>query len=43
MYARFKGNVWAVDLAEMESFSSKYKNIKYLLCVKDVFNKYTWG
>ena len=26
----------------MESFSSKIKNGKYLLCVIDVFNKYAW-
>ena len=37
VYVRFRGNTWAVDLAEMESLSSKYKNAKYLLCVIDVF------
>ena len=26
----------------MESLSSKNKNVKYILCVIDVFNKYTW-
>ena len=26
----------------MESFSSKNKNVKYLLCVIDVFTKYAW-
>ena len=30
VYARFKDNVWAADLAEMESLSSKNKNVKYL-------------
>ena len=39
---RFKDNIWAVDLAEMESLSSKNKNVKYLLCVIDVFTKYAW-
>ena len=38
--ARFKVDIWAVDLAEMESLSSKNKNVKYLLCVVDVFTKY---
>ena len=42
VYARFKDNIWAADLAEMKSFSSKNKNVKYLLCVIDVFTKYTW-
>ena len=32
VYARFKSNIWATDLAEMESLSSKNKNVKYLLC-----------
>ena len=40
VYARFKENIWAADLAEMESLSSKNKNVKYLLCVIDVFTKY---
>ena len=39
VYARFKGNILAVDLAEMGSFSSKNKNIKNLLCAIDVFTK----
>ena len=30
------------DLAEMESLSSKNKNVKYLSCVIDVFTKYAW-
>ena len=42
VYARFKDNIWAADLAEMESLSSKNKNVKYLLCVLDVFTKYAW-
>ena len=35
VYARFKENIWTIDLAEMESLSSKNKNVKYLLCVID--------
>ena len=42
LYARCKDNIWAADLAEMESLSSKNKNVKYLLCVIDVFTKYAW-
>ena len=33
-------DIWAADLAEMGSFSSKKKSVKYLLCVIDIFNKY---
>ena len=43
VYARFKDNICAADLAEMESFSSKNKNVKYLFCVIDVFTKYAWN
>ena len=42
VYARFKDNIWAADLAEMGSLSSKNENIKYLLCVIDDFIKYVW-
>ena len=42
VYARFKDNIWAADLAEMESLSTKNKRVKYLLCVIDVFTKYAW-
>ena len=30
------------DLAEVESLSSKNKNVKYLLCIIDVFTRYAW-
>ena len=40
VYARFKDNIWAADLAEMEVVPSKIKNVNYLLCVRDVFTKY---
>ena len=42
VYSRFKDNISAADLAEMESLSSKIRNIKYLLCAINVFVKYTW-
>ena len=39
---RFKDNIWAANLAEMESLSYKHKNVKMFLCVIDVFTKYVW-
>ena len=42
IYAKFKDNVWAADLAEMGSLSFKNKNVKCLLCVIDVFIKCVW-
>ena len=40
VYARCKDNIWATDLAEMGSLSSKNWGDKYLLCVVDVLTKY---
>ena len=42
MYTEFKGNIWTADLAEMGLVSSKNWDVKYLLCVIDVFTKYKW-
>ena len=38
--ARFKDNIWAAGLAEIESLSSENTNIKYLLCVIELVTKY---
>ena len=40
--ARFGDNIWAADLAEMWSLSSKNWGVKFLLCAIDVFTKYPW-
>ena len=42
VYPKFKGNIWVSDLAEIESLPSRNKNVKYFLCVVDVFTKYAW-
>ena len=42
VYARFKDNIWAADLAEMRSFSSFNRNVEYVLFLTDVFAKYAW-
>ena len=41
-YAGFIDNIWVEDLAEIESLSPNNRNVKYLLWVIDVFNKYAW-
>ena len=43
VYARFKDIIWAADLAQMSLLFSRNKNVKYLLCVIDVFTKYLRG
>ena len=42
MYSSFKDNTWGVDLADMQLLSKFNKGIKYLLCVIDLFFKYSW-
>ena len=42
VYARFKDNIWAADLAEMGPLSSKNKDVQYFLCDIDLFTKYAW-
>ena len=42
VYARFKENICAADLADMESLSSKNENVKYILRVVDVFTINAW-
>ena len=42
VFVRFKDNIWAAGLSEMESLSLKNKNVKYLLCVINVFTRYAW-
>ena len=42
VYSQFKGNIWGVDSADMQSLSKKNKGIKYLLCTIDLFSKYAF-
>ena len=41
VYSRFKDNICAANFAKMGSLFSKNRSIKYLLCVIDVFTKYS--
>ena len=40
VYSSFKGNIWGVDFADMQSLSKYNKGFKYLLCAIDLFSKY---
>ena len=42
VYSSFRGNIWGIDLADMQSLSRYNKGIKYLLCAIDLFRKYAW-
>ena len=42
VYSSFRDNIWAVDLADMQSLSKYNKGIKYLLGAIYLFSKYAW-
>ena len=42
VYSTFKDNIWGVDLADMQLLSKYNKEIRFLLCVIDIFSKYAW-
>ena len=42
VYSRFKDNICVPYLTGTRSLSSFDRNLKYLLCVIDVFTKYSW-
>ena len=42
IHSAFIDNIWGTDLADMQLISKFYKGIRFLLCVIDIFSKYTW-
>ena len=42
MHSPFIDNIWCADLAVMQSISKFNKWFRFLLCVIDIFSKYTW-
>ena len=42
VYSTFKDNIWGFDLADMQLLSKYNKEIRFLLCVIDIFSKYAW-
>ena len=40
VYSSFKGNIWGVDLADMQLISKYNKGIRLLLCAIDLFSNY---
>ena len=41
-YASFKGNVWGLDLADMQLISKYNKRVRFLLSEIDLLSKYAW-
>ena len=42
VYSTFKDNIWGVDSADMQLLNKYNKEIRFLLCVIDIFSKYAW-
>ena len=42
VYSRFRDNIWGDDLADMQFISKFSKGFRFLLCVIDIFRKYSW-
>ena len=42
VYSSFRDNIWGVDLADMHLLSRFNKGFRFLLCIIDIFSKYTW-
>ena len=42
VHSPFIDNVWVADLADMKFISKSNKEIRFLLCVTDIFSKYAW-
>ena len=42
VYSSFRDNIWAVDLADMQSLNKYNRGVKHLLCAIDLFSKCAW-
>ena len=42
VYSSLKDNIWGVDLADLQLISKYNKEIRFLLCVIDLFSRYAW-
>ena len=42
VHSSFIDNIWGADLTDMQLISKFNKGIRFLLCVIDIFSKYTW-
>ena len=42
VHSPFSDNIWGADLADVQLISKFNKGFRFLLCVIDIFSKYTW-
>ena len=42
VYSGFRDNIWGADLVDIQLISKFNKGFRFLICVIDIFSKYTW-
>ena len=42
VHSRFIDNIWGADLADIQLRSKFNKVFRFLLCVIDIYSKYSW-
>ena len=42
LYSSFRDNIWVADFVDMQLISKFNNGFCFLLCVIDIFRKYTW-
>ena len=42
VHSPFIDNIWGADLGDMQLISKFNKRYRYLLCVIDIYSKYSW-
>ena len=42
VYSGFRDNIWGFDSADMQLIRKFNKGFRFLLCVIDIFSKYSW-
>ena len=42
VHSPFIDNIWGANLADMQLISKLNKGIRFLLCVIDIYSKYSW-
>ena len=42
VYSLFRDNIWGADLADMQLFSKFHKGFRFVLCIIDIYSKFSW-
>ena len=42
LYSSYQNNIWGADLANVQLIRKYHKGVRFLLCVIDIYSKYSW-